>query len=275
MQLWNVANPAHPQPLGHPLTGAGSFGVSLDCIQPCWSHARHRRCQRHDPAMEYENPAQPRPVKQVRPGLTEAIPLPQWRSVPMAACWPASTILVISNVERGRSPGSVPIGVATDSRQRLLQRRQSISYSPDGRTLTLLMGDGEIERWDITHVAIPKRLGPLPTVTTGVFSSLAFSRQGTLATGDDNGTIQLWNDAGTAHPKPDGQPIGSGSGITAIAFGPDGTLASSTSAGTILLWHLRVGDAIKRICATARGNLTPQNWHHYIPQLPYQSPCVH
>ena len=87
--------------------------------------------------------------------------------------------------------------------------------------------------------------------------------------------IQLWDLSNPAHPRPDGQPIATGGQITSMAFSPDGTLASGTSTGTILLWDLHVGNAIKRICTSARNNLTPQQWHHYIPQLPYQAPCSH
>lgn len=58
-----------------------------------------------------------------------------------------------------------------------------------------------------------------------------------------------------------------------MAFSSDGrTLASGNTDGTIRLWNLNVRYAIERICATA-GGLTPQQWHDYVPQLPYQPLC--
>ncbi len=121
--------------------------------------------------------------------------------------------------------------------------------------------------------AKPNRLRLLPAITTGSVTSIALSPQGTLATDDEDGAIQLWTAANPANPLPFGQPIASNSSITSVTFSLDGTMASGTSAGTIFLWDLHINDAIKRICATAEENLTPQNWHHYIPQLPYQAPC--
>jgi WD40 repeat protein len=106
---------------------------------------------------------------------------------------------------------------------------------------------------------------------------MAFSPNGhTLATGSDDGTIQLWNLAAAAHPMPIGQPLtGDTSYINSVAFSPDGdTLASGSGDGTVRLWNMNVDDAIERICATA-ADLTPQQWQTYISQLSYQSPCPH
>jgi WD40 repeat protein len=110
-------------------------------------------------------------------------------------------------------------------------------------------------------------------MSTGSVTSIALSPQGTLATDGEDGAIQLWSPANSASPQPFGQPIATNNFTTSVTFSPDGTMADGTSAGTIFLWDLHVSDAIKRICVTAGGNLTPQNWHHYIPQLAYQAPC--
>ena len=106
---------------------------------------------------------------------------------------------------------------------------------------------------------------------------MAFSPDGhTLASGNYDGTVRLWDVADPAHPRPLGQPLtGSTVPVDSVAFSPDGhTLASGSDDGTTRLWNLNVQYAINRICAAA-GGLTPRQWNEYIPQLRYQTTCVH
>jgi hypothetical protein len=50
-------------------------------------------------------------------------------------------------------------------------------------------------------------------------------------------------------------------------------LGVSSGADTVRLWNIDPGDAVRRICATTRGVLTPQKWHEYLPRLSYKPPC--
>ena len=69
---------------------------------------------------------------------------------------------------------------------------------------------------------------------------MAFSPDGhTLASGDDDGTVRLWDVADPAHPRPLGQPLTGGGAVNSVAFSPDGhTLASGSVDGTIRLWDV-------------------------------------
>ena len=98
----------------------------------------------------------------------------------------------------------------------------------------------------------------------------------TLASGNLDGTIGLWDVADPAHPRPLARPLTSGSStaVDTVAFSSDGrTLASGSNDGTVRLWNLNLPYAIERICVTV-GGLTLRQWHDYIPQLPYRPLCA-
>ena len=97
----------------------------------------------------------------------------------------------------------------------------------------------------------------------------------TLAAGDASGRIRLWDVADPAHPHLLGQlQTGSTGAVESVAFSPEGhALASGSIDGAIRLWNPNVNEAVAWICATA-GDLTPQQWQTYIPQLAYQPLCA-
>jgi WD40 repeat protein len=76
---------------------------------------------------------------------------------------------------------------------------------------------------------------------SGLVYSLAFSPDGhTLATGDYDGAVQLWDITDPAYIRPLGQPLtGAGIKVHSVAFSPDGhTLASGNLDGTVRLWDV-------------------------------------
>jgi WD domain, G-beta repeat len=78
-------------------------------------------------------------------------------------------------------------------------------------------------------------------VGSGGVLSVAFSPgTHTLASGDNDGTVRLWDLADPAHPRPLGQPLtGTGNAVDSVAFSPDGhTLASGDFGGSVRLWDL-------------------------------------
>jgi WD40 repeat protein/transcriptional regulator with XRE-family HTH domain len=125
----------------------------------------------------------------------------------------------------------------------------SVAFSPDGHTLASGNADGTVGLWDVADATHPRLLGqPLsafPGQTMGggpaAVLSVTFSPDGhTLASGDDSGTIRLWDITDPAHPRPLGQSLTSGGAeVDSVAFSPDGhTLASGDHAGTIRLWDV-------------------------------------
>ena len=107
----------------------------------------------------------------------------------------------------------------------------SVSLSPDGRTLASGSPDGTIKLWDM---ATQQSITTLDE-HTGVVRSVSFSKDGTLASGSWDGTVKLWN-VGTRQsivtfPHTDR--------VLSVSFSPNGAiLASGTGYGTIELWDV-------------------------------------
>jgi WD40 repeat protein len=126
-----------------------------------------------------------------------------------------------------------------------------VAFSPDGKTLATGGGspDGSpatsaIELWE---VATGKLLATLRGHTGGI-NSLAYSRNGLLASGSGDRTVRLWD------PN-SGQQLalllGHTSYVTSVAFSPDGRLVASGSTDTtVKLWDA----GSRREVQTLRGH---------------------
>ena len=242
VQLWAVADPAHPRPLGQvPPGGAGVFGavdsvafspdgnalatgsqaigpVGLDSTIQLWDIADPTRPKRLDQSLASGTPVNS--VAFSRDGRTLA---------------------------SGNSDGTVRLwDIADPARPRPfgpIQARgtsvQSVAFSPDGHTLAGGSLDGTIRLWDLADPAHPQPLGPIQA--GGAVDSVAFSPDGqTLAGGSLDGAISLWDVTDPAHPSPLGQPLTGGTGaVDSVAFSPDRhTLASGSADGTVWLWDV-------------------------------------
>ena len=106
----------------------------------------------------------------------------------------------------------------------------SVAFSPDGKTLAIGTWNSTIELWD---VATRQRSATLQG-HTGAVTSVAFSRDGTLASASRDKTVRLWNvrkRQQTANLQRHTDVVFS------VALSPDGTrLASGSEDGTVRLW---------------------------------------
>ncbi|MBC9726425.1 AAA family ATPase [Streptomyces sp. TRM68367] len=152
----------------------------------------------------------------------------------------------------------------------------TLAYSPDGRTLASGSDDDTVRLWNVTDPGEATGLGSPLTGHTEAVASLTFSRTGhTLASGGNDNTVRLWNVTDPGEATPIGQAMSPNAKTgTFLAFSPkSGMLGVSTGTDTVRLWNLDVDRAIRHICATTRGVLTPEKWHEYLPRLSYEPPC--
>jgi WD40 repeat protein len=288
VQVWDVSSPAHPRSLGRVIMGdsADTAAISPDgrtLAVPALQNSGLSEIRLWDIA----GPAVPAPTGQPVTGTAIASAVinslafsPDGRTLAAGQTGDSgSGDISLWDVADTADPQ--PLGVTTTGSDGTIQAIsgtnsiESMTFSPDGRVLATLTFDGTVQLWNTADLMDPRGASQLPEVTTGLVSSIAFSPDGALAAADgEAGTIQLWNVADPVRPQPIGPPLNGGNEITSITFSPDGILATGTISGETLLLNLNVSQAIEQICATTKGSLTAQQWHQYIPQLPYQPPCT-
>jgi WD40 repeat protein/transcriptional regulator with XRE-family HTH domain len=235
VRLWDVADPAHPRPLGQPLTG-GTAGVlsvafSLD--------GRTLASGDADGAVrlwDVADPAHPRPLGQPLTGGTAGVLSVAFsldgRTLASGDADGAIRLWDVADPAHPRPLGQpLPGGTAGVS---------SAAFSPDGRTLAIGSPNGAVRLWDVADPAHPRPLGQPPTGDIVPVYSVAFSPKGhTLASGNWDGVVRLWDVADPAHPRPLGQPLSGVGAVNSVAFSPDGrTLAIGSLNGTVRLWDV-------------------------------------
>jgi WD40 repeat protein len=223
--LWGMADPAAPVPLGAPLTGptswvnAVAFGAdgllaagSSDGKVWLWDWPGRR------PLSPLGHPGPVTAMAFLADGRT----LATGASDGIARLW--------------HLPGPLLHGPAGPV--------FSLGYTRRGHTLAVASADNTLGLWNTGDPHAPRRLGPPATGAAEVKRSsgaAAITVDGRLAaTGDIDGTVQLFDVRDPAHPGPAHPPLAAGGKLQeAVAFRPDGrVLAVGGDDNTVRLWDV-------------------------------------
>lgn len=127
------------------------------------------------------------------------------------------------------------VAVLGDSRLKHWCPVANVAYSPDGRTVAVLMIGGTVQLWNPTTAECRTTLQGPPT---GWHSPILFHPDGRLfVCGGSDGTLQVWQlDTGKVESSIAGHAVF----LRALAISPDRqTLVSASQDGVIKLWDVR------------------------------------
>ncbi|MFJ9030440.1 hypothetical protein ACIRQP_18315 [Streptomyces sp. NPDC102274] len=131
-----------------------------------------------------------------------------------------------------------------------------VAFSPSGRTLAAVGGNGAVRLWDTSDPKRPVSLGdPLPGHSKGIMT-LAFSSNSEklVATGAE-GTAWLWDITEPAHPELLGVPFkGHSSAVGIVVFSPNGDVLATADDRTIQLWDVNAPGGPKPVGGPLTGH---------------------
>jgi len=245
VQLWDVADPALPRPLGRPVAvGPSGTAVRSVAFSPDDGILATTAADGVVRLWDVTDPARPRPLPHPLPAGGQPIAVsfsPDGQTLATATQGGPDRLWDVTNPGSPRLLGQLPLAAdATDY-------VYTLAFSPDGRTLATGSTDGSLRLWDVTRPASPvQRAEPIAGHSNVSVFSVAFSSTGpggaTLAAGLRGGTIRLWTVPDAAQATPLGQPIvgaKEGNNVLSVSFSPDGdTLVTGSSDGTARLWNV-------------------------------------
>ncbi|MGW2820188.1 nSTAND1 domain-containing NTPase [Streptomyces sp. NPDC001443] len=274
VQLWNVADPARPVPYAPPVALRTRY-AGPDAL--AFSPDGHTLATAYDDRTirlwDATDPARLRPLGTALTGhrgyvYTLAFS-PDGRTLASGGADDTVRLWDVTD-----PAAAVPLGAPLTGH---LGPVNTLAFGPDGRTLASGSDDDTVRLWDIGDPGRARRLGSPLTGHTEAVVSLTFGADGrTLASGGNDNTVRLWNIADPSDATPIGQSLSPNAKTgNFLSFGPGSRLLGvSSGADTVRLWNLDTDAAVRHICSTTRGVLTPAKWHEYLPRLSYDPPCT-
>ncbi|GGQ26972.1 nSTAND1 domain-containing NTPase [Streptomyces roseolilacinus] len=273
VRLWDTSGPGAPLPYAHPLTGATGTVLSvaftpdgrslaagsLDRSTRVWPVPARRRAPGR-PVVLGGAPAVPEgPASYVNAvgyspdgrwlatgSADNQVRVHDGRSRLPAAVLPHPTpVTTLAFLPGGRglvtgaADGTVRLWQLPPRKLRGFQgTANAVAFSPDSRLLVTAGRDAHL--WDVSDPRAPRPVGPALPNTTGYSGAVAFTPDGrTVAVGEREGRVRLWNLARPARPSPyGGAALDGGTGtVQSVAFDrTGGRLAVGSEGRTVRIF---------------------------------------
>ena len=141
-----------------------------------------------------------------------------------------------------------------NSKKEVFGSVKSLTYSPDGKTIAVVMGS-EVHFWD---AETGKQHETILEGNAGSDTSMMYSPDGKTIAIASKDKVHLWNSETGKHKN---TLKGHTKSITSVAYSPDGTTLASASGGEVYFWDLNTGEHIN----TLKGHTTTITSVTYSP----------
>jgi WD40 repeat protein len=145
----------------------------------------------------------------------------------------------------------------------------TIRFSPDGKTIATGDLSGNVDFWDPVS---GRRVGRTFGGQNGLVFSVAYEPDGReLVTVSGDGKLRLWD---LASGRLIGSPLpGADTGGWGTSFLDGKRTIAVFGDGTGVIWNIDPASWKAQACRVANRNLTPAEWHDFLPQRSYRHVC--
>ncbi|MBL7488138.1 hypothetical protein I6A60_34100 [Frankia sp. AgB1.9] len=270
LRLWDLSNPRSPRPLGRSSSPVSPFKTAMYGPGGLLATTDQDNAVRLWDTSDPDNPHQ---VGRPLDGGGDPFSPPEFGPDHLLAAANITGTVQLWNIADPASPRKVGGPIAKD-------RAIAVAFGP-GHLLAIGRNDGTIILWNVSDPAAPRQLGNPLTGQSGFVMSLAFDQDGLLVSAGTDDTTRLWDVSDPSRPHQLGAPLTDrDGGVLAVTFAPGGLLATNGGPDHVIhLWDVRQlqqvrADLIRTACARAGHGLSRQDWLRYLPDIPYQDPCL-
>ncbi len=150
----------------------------------------------------------------------------------------------------------------------------NLAWQANDRMLASSSTDGTVRLWQGANAPQSAEAALLHSQTAGILSVAWRADDRMLASASDDNTVRIWQTQAGTEPTEIARLQGHTNDVTSVAWQPGGTLlASGSRDGSVRLWIVDRTKWKESACRAVARNMTWQEWHQYIGNVPYRRTC--